>query len=180
TSINVDLTPLLLQDETLMNLVVGAVQPVTPTPLTATLQSAVTNPKAMILTVGGQNGVSYGLNLTLTTNARVLVVSVAITAQDPSFVPYVTENPEAYTDLVDTIEAGNAAIGTTVFTFPGNMDPSGGFVVWELLASDGTVYAAGNAFSYVVQSTGLTNMVIAQSVVTVPATVPPSLEGQKY
>ncbi|MDN3079939.1 hypothetical protein, partial [Enterococcus faecium] len=115
TSINVDLTPLLLQDETLMNLVVGAVQPVTPTPLTATLQSAVTNPKAMILTVGGQNGVSYGLNLTLTTNARVLVVSVAITAQDPSFVPYVTENPEAYTDLVDTIEAGNAAIGTTVF-----------------------------------------------------------------
>jgi hypothetical protein len=60
------------------------------------------------------------------------------------------------------------------------MDPSGGFVVWELLASDGTVYAAGNAFSYVVQSTGLTNMVIAQSVVTVPATVPPSLEGQKY
>ncbi|MDN3087826.1 hypothetical protein P0E42_12875, partial [Enterococcus faecalis] len=139
---------------------------------TATLQSAVTNPKAMILTVGGQNGVSYGLNLTLTTNARVLVVSVAITAQDPSFVPYVTENPEAYTDLVDTIEAGNAAIGTTVFTFPGNMDPSGGFVVWELLASDGTVYAAGNAFSYVVQSTGLTNMVIAQSVVTVPATVP--------
>jgi hypothetical protein len=43
----VDLTPLLLQDETLMNLVVGAVQPVTPTPLTATLQSAVTNPKAV-------------------------------------------------------------------------------------------------------------------------------------
>ncbi|MCM3303209.1 hypothetical protein M4D73_34210, partial [Streptomyces pseudogriseolus] len=81
---------------------------------------------------------------------------------------------------MDTIEAGNAAIGTTVFTFPGNMDPSGGFVVWELLASDGTVYSAGNAFSYVVQSTGLTNMVIAQSVVTVPATVPQSLEGQKY
>ncbi|QBX06506.1 head-tail connector protein [Burkholderia phage BcepSaruman] len=180
TSINVDISSLLDPGETLTNVLVGTPEPGTNPALTATLTSDPTNPKVVLLTQGGRDGVSYGVNLTVTTQARTFVVVCAITAKDPSFVPYTTENPEAFTDLVDTIEAGNAAIATSVYTFPAETDPTGGFVVWELLAADGTVYAAGNAFSYTVQSDGLSHMVVAQSVVSIPTTVPPSLEGQKY
>lgn len=180
SQISIDVSAQINPGETVTNIVLGAVQPVTSPALAATLVTAVTNPQIIASLTGGVDGVSYGFNVVVTTTARVFLVTCVVTAQDPSFVPYTTSNPEAFTDLVDTIEAGNAAIGSSIFVFPATIDPSGGFVTWELLASDGTVYAAGNAFSYNIESNGLGNIVTTQAVISAPSTIPPSLEGQKY
>jgi hypothetical protein len=179
TSYLADITTLIQPTETITNVAVGTIAPTTPIPLVITLQST-TSPQITFLAQGGDNGVSYGFNFVVTTNARVLIITCAITAQDPSFVPYTTQNPQAFQDLIDQIEAGNAAIGSCVFSFPPQINPIGGFITWELLAADGTVYAAGNAFDYKVVQNGLSNNVIARSVITVPSTVPPSLDGQRY
>jgi hypothetical protein len=179
-TVQADITSMLIGAETITNVMVGNPQPVSPVPLAVTLASAVTSPQIQLNLAGGNDGVSYGTNLTITTSARVLIVTVVVTAQDPSAVPYTTQNPDAFQDLVDQIEAGNAAIGSCVFAFPPAIDPSGGFVTWELLASDGTVYAAGNAYEYTVNQNGISNNVIAKSVISVPSNVPPSLDGQRY
>lgn len=179
--IQVDVTSLLSQGETFVSAVLTPVNPVSTPPLVATIQSQSTpSPQINILLSGGLNGMSYGFNVTVTTSARVLVVVVGVTAQDPSFVPYTTKNPSAFQDLIGQIEAGNAAVGAAVFQFPPQIDPARGFVTWELLAADGTVYAAGNAFSYTVTRTGIENVAVAKSIISVPSTVPPSLDNQSY
>lgn len=175
-----NLTSMLAPGETISNIVLTGITPTTNPALIAVLQSAVTNPVTQILLSGGIAGTAYGFQIQATTNARVLVAQVAVTVNDQQFVPYTTTNDAAYTDLVDEIQAGMAAIGTAAFIFPPQIDPRGGFVTWELLASDGTVYAAGNAYNYLVQSNGLANTVLANSVITVPSTVPPSLNDQRY
>lgn len=179
--IQVDVSSMLNSGETFVSATLTAVNPVSNPPLTVSLVDPnATSPQIQILVQGGTNGMSYGFNVTVTTSARVLVAVVGITAQDPSFVPYTTKNPSAFQDLIGQIEAGNAAIGAAVFQFPAQIDPSGGFVTWELLDADGTVYAAGNAFQYTVNRTGIENIAVARSVISVPSTVPPSLDNQSY
>lgn len=182
STIQADVTTMLIGNETITSVQVGAVQPQTTPALVVTLQSTGTPipPLLTFLLQGGQDGFTYGFNATITTNARVFVITLAVTAQDPSFVPYTTQNPAAFQDLVGEIEAGNAAIGVAVFQFPAQIDPSRGFVTWELLAADGTVYAAGNAFQYTINHTGIENIAIAKSVISVPSTVPPTLNNQSY
>jgi hypothetical protein len=165
--------------ETITSIVPSTPLPTSPDPLAVSVTSG-TSPVIQMTATGGDDGISYGFNLTVTTSAQVLIFTVAVTAQDPSFVPYITSNPNAFQDLVDEIQAGNAAIASSVFAFPAGIDPAGGFVTWELLASDGTVYAAGNAFEYKIIQNGLSNTVISRCVVSIPSTVPPSLDGQKY
>ena len=179
TTFEADITSMLMAGETITGIVIGTTQPVTSTPLVLTLSSG-TNPVMQFLAQGGNDQVSYGTNFTITTNARVFLVTVVITGQDPSFVPYTSENPDAFQDLIDQIEAGNAAIGTCVFSLPPSVDISRGFVTWQLLASDGTVYSAGNAYQYTVTQNGISNNGVARSVVSVPSTVPPSLDDQRY
>lgn len=175
-----DISGLLNQGETIATIVASAVNPSSPDPLTVVLTSGA-SPQVLFTLSGGDNNITYGFQLTVTTNARVLLVTIAVMVADKqSFSPYTTQNPDAYQDLIDQIEAGKAAIGTSVFSFPPQIDPVGGFVTWELLASDGTIYAGGNAFTYQVFSNGVSNTVKAQSVIAVPSTVPPSLEDQRY
>lgn len=178
-AVEADISTLLMSGETITTIVAAAPQPVTNTPLTATITSG-TSPQVLMTLSGGNDGVSYGFNLTVTTNARVFLVTVVATAQDPSFVPYTTQNPDAFQDLVDQIEAGNAAVGSCVFAFPPSVNPAGGFVTWELLDADGTTYAAGNAFDFRILDNGISTTVIAKAVISVPSTVPPSLDDQRY
>jgi hypothetical protein len=182
TVIQVDVTSLLNQGETFASAALSTVNPTSTPPLVATLeaQTPPPSPQMNILLQGGVNGMSYGFNITVTTSARVFVVVVGVSAQDPSFVPYTTQNPTAFQDLIGQIEAGNAAVGAAVFQFPSQIDPGGGFVTWEMLAADGTVYAAGNAFQYTVNRNGIENIAIAKSIISVPSTVPPSLDNQSY
>lgn len=179
--VQVDVSSMLNQGETFVSATLTDVNPVSTPPLTAALEPQSTpSPQLNILLKGGVDGMSYGFNVMVTTSARVLVAVVGVTAQDPSFVPYTTKNPSAFQDLIGQIEAGNAAVGAAVFQFPAQIDPARGFVTWELLAQDGTVYAAGNAFQYTVTRTGIENIVVAKSVISVPSTVPPSLDNQSY
>lgn len=173
-----DLSTLLQPGETITSITAGPVTPLSNAP-TVTILSG-TDPLCIMQAVGGSNGLAYGYQLTITTNAQVLIAQCAISVTDTPFVPYTTQNPDAFVDLVDTIEAGKAAMAVALFQFPPQIDPSGGFVTWELLASDGTVYAAGNAFEVKIISNGLSNTVRARCIINVPSTVPPTLLDQKY
>lgn len=182
STITVNLGQQLAAGETLTNVAMGAVTPASTPPLIATSLSLATDATYLIKLTGGNAGTCYGLELVVTTNLRVFIALIAVTVQTASDAinPYTTENPDAFRDLIGEIQAGSAAIGTGVFAFGAEVDPAGGSVIWELLAEDGTVYAAGNAFSYNVQSTGFSNTVFAKAVVNIPSNVPPTMEGQKY
>lgn len=182
TDVTVNLGQQLQAGETLVSVSVGQVTPVTTPPMVATSLSLPSDASQVLRLTGGKAGISYGLELGVTTNLRVFVALVAVNIQTASDAinPYETQNPDAFQDLVGEIQAGSAAVGTGVFAFDANIDPSGGHVLWELLAENGTVFASGNAFSYAVQSTGFSNTVFAKAVVNIPSNVPPTMEGQKY
>jgi hypothetical protein len=142
--------------------------------------SPATDPQVKLLLQGGYLNVSYGFQLFITTDARVLTALVAVTIASPDFVPYTTQDPTAYADLIDTIQAGQSAIGTAVFSFPATFDPTGGYVTWEFMDQQGTVYSSGNAFDYQVQSNGLSNTVLARAVINAPSSMAPSAINSKY
>lgn len=178
--VQADLTSYLQSGEMVQSMTLGAVSPITNPVFTAAVQSGV-NPIVQLLLSGGVADVSYGVQLTVVTNARVLLFTIAALVQSTaSFVPYTTSSPDAFSDLVDEVESGRAAMATAMFTFPPQVDPTGGFVTWELLASDGTVYAGGNAFDYTIRDNGISKLAIAHAVISVPTTVPPSADGQRY
>lgn len=180
TEISVDVSALLKYGETLVSITPQVVSPVTTPALTITQTSANNVTPTILLMRGGAPNVAYGFQLLITTNARQLAVVVAVTVQTDVMVPYTQQDPDSYVDLVDTIQSGSAAISTAVFQFPASLDPSGGYVNWEFLDAAGIVYANGNAFDYKIQSNGLSNVVLARSVVSVPSTVPPSDVNSKY
>jgi hypothetical protein len=180
TIILADITSQLNAGETITVIAPLPVSPTTVPPLTVMLTSG-TDPQIKMSLSGGLDSTSYGFQLQVTTNARVFLTQVAISVySNQEFAPYTTQNPQAYQDLVDELQVGNAAVGTAIFAFPPQVDPRGGFVTYELLAEDGTVYAAGNAFAYEVVSNGLANVAKAQCVIIAPSTIPPTLLGQSY
>ncbi len=180
TEVQFDISPLLKFGETLLSVVPQAVSPASTPALAVTRLSPINEPLVLLNLVAGSSGLSYGQQILITTDARQLTALVAVTVITEGQAPYTAQNPEAYTDLVDSIEAGQAAIGTAVFSFPPGVDASGGYVNWEFLDSQGIVYATGNAYEYKIQSNGLSNTVLAKSVINVPATVPPSDLNSKY
>lgn len=175
-----DVTELLKYGETVTSITTTLVSPMDSQTLVPTILSAADDPQVKLLLQGGTLNVSYGFQLLINTNARVLTALVAVTLVDPSFVPYTSQDPNAYADLVDTIQAGQSAIGTAVFSFPATVDPTGGYVTWEFMDQQGTVYSSGNAFDYQIQSSGLANTVLARAVINCPSSVPPSDVNSKY
>ncbi len=180
TEVQFDISSLLKFGETLVSVVPQVVTPVTTPPLVVTRLSPADDPLVLLSLLSGVPNVSYGMQVLITTSARQLTALVAVSVISDTQIPYTAQDPEAYVDLVDSIEAGMGAIGTAVFSFPTTTDPSGGYVVWEFLDSAGVVYANGNAFDFRIQSNGLSNIVFAKSVINVPSTVPPSDLNSKY
>ncbi len=176
----VDLTFDLKYGEVVQNIVLEATTPITDPQLTTSQVTAVDDPMVKILLTGGYENVQYGFKVVMTTNAKVSSYLVATTVQGPDFIPYTTSDPNSYVDLVDTIQAGQSAIGTAVFMFPAEIDPSGGYVTWEFMDAEGTVYSQGNAFDYQIQASGLANTVLARSVINCPSSVPESTINSKY
>lgn len=175
-----DCSTLISSSETLTSVNVQAISPVSTPPLGQSIMTPGTDPQIKLLLTQGQTNVQYGFQIQLTTTARTLVVGVAVSVLENSITPYTSQDPEAYTDLVDSIEAGKSAVSTAVFSFPPSIDPRGGYVTWEFLDNQATVYAAGNAFDYVIQTSGLSNTVLARSIINCPSTVPPSDLDCKY
>lgn len=183
TIVRMDLLHLLATGEVITNIVLADPAPESPdSPLVAVLLSGMVEPTVDVKLVGGANGVSYGVEVTVTTNIRTFVVVMAVQVNSAleQLVPYRTQDPSAFKDLLGNIEAGNAAIGTAIFTFPTQVDPSGGYVIWELLDADGTVYCSGNSYEYTIKTTGAANIVMAKCLISVPSDIPPNLDGEHY
>jgi len=180
TVVQCDVTPDLKFGETLTSIAVQPISPVSTPALLVSMLSASTDPVVMLTLSQGQVNISYGFQLLVTTSARVFSELVAVVVKEDVQVPYETQSPQSYVDLVDTIEAGQSAIGTAIFTFPPDVDPRGGYVNWEFLDAQAVVYASGNAFDYTVSSNGFANMVLAKAIVNVPSSVPPSDINSKY
>lgn len=159
--------------EVISSINVGAVTPTSSTVPTLTVNSGIANPMTMTIT-GGIAGVTYGFPVTVVTNDRTFVVTVAVSVQSDAFAPYPSSDPYSYQDLVGFIQAGATALAKTGIPFPAGFDPSGGFVTWDILDTEGTVYASGNAFDYRIMATGVSNTVIARSLINIPSSIPQS------
>lgn len=136
------------------------------------------NPLVLTIT-GGKENMTYGTPVTITTNQRVLSVTFAVACLAEQFDPYENQDPGAYQDLVGEIAAGKSALATAIFQFPPDFDPSGGYVLWDLLDPQGLVYATGNAYEYRIMSSGVANTVTAKAVISVPADIPATI-GEPY
>lgn len=152
----------------------------TPYPVTNPSLQATTTDDYITLS-GGMDRMSYGANLTLVFDSgRIVLLLLAVSVVIPTLMPMEQHDPGSFSDLIDTIQAGHAALGVGVFVFDPTVDPSGGFVEWRLLDNEGTVLNAGNAFDYRVTSNGISNIVQARCLVNVPSNVSPSNYNEKY
>lgn len=181
TVIQAEVASILNESEVIQSVTVAAPTPLTTIPLIVEYNFN-TNNTLQFTVKNGSAGCSYGCDVTLATNQRSLSILLAFQCNYASseLIPYETRNPDAFKDLVGEIQAGSSAVGTAVFSFPNDFDPIGGYVLWELIAEDGTVYSAGNAFDYRIDYTGFANNVLARAIVSVPSDIPETLEQQKY
>lgn len=162
--------------ETLTSVTVGAPTPVDAGGIALTILSASgVNPLSVSVT-GGVVGVTYGFPLLVTTSLRVLSIVVAVSCASQAFDPYLNKDPGAYQPLVGSIAAGKSALATSIFNFDPSVDPSAGYVLWDILGADGTVYSSGNAYDYSISSSAFASTVTAHSVVSVPSNIPPALD----
>lgn len=176
SAVNFDPTRYLNPGEALTSLATQAAPyPATPTPLVVSIAGL------LITLKGGQNQISYGCPLELVTSTgRTIIVQLAVTVGEASMFPSVQQDGGAFADLVDSIQAGNAAQAVASFVFDPSVNPAGGFVTWKMLNTDGTVVSAGSAYDYRVRATGQANIVQASCIVSVPSSVTPSSFDTKY
>lgn len=172
TSVTVDLQP----GETITNVVLGYTTPVDNSNFAVASSSQTANPILLTLT-GGTENMTYGTPLTVTTNQRVMLTTLAVTCTSSLYDPYKNEDPSSFQDLVGQLVVGKSAVGLSVFQFAPDFDPLGGYVLWDVLDSNGVVYASGNAFDYKVSATGVANIVRARCIISVPSNMEPSLDN---
>lgn len=168
----VDLQP----GESISNIVVGQPTPFDQSMVAVWVNSANANPLQINIS-GGFEGMTYGTPITITTNQRVFTISIVVTCATASFNPYQNQDPDSYQDLVGEIAAGKSALSSVVFQFAPDFDASGGYVMWDILDAQGVVHATGNAYEYTIRSTGVANVVTAKCVISVPASIPPSIDN---
>lgn len=125
---------------------------------------------------GGKEGMTYGVPIQVTTNQRVVVFTVATTCTSPLFNPYPSEDPGSFQDLVGELPAGKSALSTAVFQFAPEFDPSGCYVLWDLMDTSGVVHASGNAYDCKIVSTGLANVVRARCIISTPSSIPATIQ----
>jgi hypothetical protein len=125
---------------------------------------------------GGQLDTDYLLSFLIVTNKKTISEAIPVGIEEPTFNPYDTIDPDAYQDLVGELEAGKSGLSTVIFQFGPDFATSGSHVEWDLLDSDGTIYASGQSFELKTKVNGLNTIVVAKSIVTAPANIPPTLD----
>lgn len=175
-----DLSDQLLFGETLSSVAEVMLSPAT-VPALDLGTITVTSPSFSVPVVGGTDGTSYGVTLRCTASStRVFDIVLAVLVLNDLTVPYATKNPYAFQELLGGLAAGDAGKGKALFTLPASSDGSSGYVTWELLDQQGTVYSSGNAYNYLYTPGSFRNTVEAEAIVNVPSTVPPTLANQFY
>lgn len=161
-------------------LVSATATPSTPSGLTFAVTS-VTSPNINISIGPGADGVSYGVVVSaLTSLGRMITTQIAVSVNSQMASQYTTRNPDAFNTLLGELDAGDAAVGRSVWAFPPAFDATGGYVIWELLDQNGVTYSQGNAFEYVVTQNGVTTKIEARAIINIPQDVPTTLDGQSY
>ncbi len=171
-----DISNSLQPGETLTGLSVVSVSPAGLTVSSPTINA----PEISVTLSAGADGVSYGVLLQIDTNLRTLNMTLAVLVSSQIGNTYTIRNPEAVQTLVDKIIAGDSAVGNALFTFRTGTDVANGYIKWELLDSNGIVYANGNAFEYIITNTGLATKVEGKGIITVPSDVPTNIDGHRY
>jgi hypothetical protein len=179
--VTLDLTNRLLTGETVIAASVGLI---TPAGITIT-DITVASPDFSFYLRGGADGVSYGARLDITVSnldvgTRVFSLQLAVLVSSQIGNSYTIRNPEGIQTLIDTVQAGDMAIGNVTFTFPDGTDLNGGSIFWELLDVDGVTYANGNAFEYIVSNIAIGIKVDGRGIITIPSDVPINIDGYKY
>jgi hypothetical protein len=163
-------------------------------PLSATFLASSPSLPAIIATVGvvsatgfqflcsgGADNTSYGIKFSVTTNLpRTILVTAAVQVLTNINVPYYSSNPDGFSDLVDELLPGEAAIGKPLFVLPAGSVVTNGYILWEILDRQGRVFSYGNCYSF--QLTVDTFSVIArgEAIVNLPSSAPPNLDSGGY
>lgn len=181
TTLLADLSDQLTTGETTVSSSLVSVSPVSSSsPLTFGTFTYSGQTVSMVVS-GGNENVSYGVQLSVVTSLpRTITVTLAVLVKTNLNVPYATRNPQGFQTLLGTIEAGDAAVGRAMFVLPAGTDASQGFVTWEVLDHEGTVYGSGNAYDFMINIGSFGVTVSANAVVNLPSSTPPSLDGQAY
>lgn len=136
--------------------------------------------KAYLAVEGGQTDVTYGILAAIQfESGDVDSAMFAVAINQQNVLPYKTSAPDQYQDLVGRIQAGQSAVASAVFTLPG-INLQNAYVDWELLNSSNECLASGNAFECTIKNNGLSNTLIARSVITCPSFTEPTLIDSKY
>lgn len=180
--VSIDLNTLLALGTTIASATVLSTAPVTTPALVPTVTTfALASRLFTVNLVGGIDGTSYGINVTVTDNfGATYQHTVAVLVQDDLAIKYQGTNPFAFQSLVDAIEVGQAAVGKAFFVMPAGTVANNGYVTWSLLDKSGIVYSVGNAYDYIVTNSSTFVSVESHAVVNVPSDTPPSLNTDKY
>lgn len=176
--LSADFTPELNQGETVTTVVGSSVAPAGQLVITTpALASSIVSMQAS----GGQDGVNYLIQLVVATSSgrlltRDLYVSVTETAQ-----PIPLLSPDAFRTIIDEVFAGESVKAQALFLLPGNPDTNDLQGTWEILDSDGTLYASGGVIDKRTQIvTNIGTRIQLLAVVNFPSTLAPSKPGTKY
>lgn len=133
---------------------------------------------SLVLSItGGDIGIAYGVPIVLEYATTTKIVTVAVSIVSPEFSPTPSVEPTALTELLNSIDAGESAIGTAIFVFPPDVDVNaGGDVTWDLMDDEGVVYGSGQAYEVKIVNNGLSNIIKAKSVITAPTDIPPTID----
>lgn len=177
---NVELSSLLPPGRTIAAASILAVTPTTSPVITATINS-VSPSEVAVQVAGGVEGVSYGVRLSVELDSgQDLEFTLAVLVKTDLNVPHAASAPLAMQSLVGEMQAGNAAIGKVSFLLPQEEDPSGSYILWELVSPVGEVVAAGNCYELEVVESQFSTSVAGEAVIHVPSSAAPSAFNEKY
>lgn len=176
TSETLRIEELLNDTEHIIGVTVGEVVPLTSIPLN------VSNSLALFSFSGGDEGITYSFDIVVTTDERDIPATVAVVVKSEAALlnPYTSISPNSYKGLVGEVLAGSTHTGKAKFTFPAELDPTGGYIIYELLSSNDEVLAEGNCYSYRIKDIGSSKIVTGEAIVSIPSNLVPSAEGESY
>lgn len=151
---------------------------------TPALLAAVTDvdgTKLSFATEGGQSNVTYNVRVEVTTDEpRTFNSTFAVSVRDYLHSDARTRNPDAFSALIDSIEAGESAVGKFTFILPSGTPTTNAVVTWQLLDSEGQICSQGNAYNYNISTSTFAVKVEAEAVVHAPSDLLPTMTDQAY
>lgn len=159
---------------------VTQIVPVTTPPLVASI-TGVDGTGLSFATEGGQSNVTYNVQVEVNTDEPATFNSLfAVSVRDYVHSDVQTRNPDAFAALVDSIEAGESAVGRFAFLLPAGTNTTNAVATWQLVDSEGGICSQGNAYNYIITNTSFATKLEAEAVIHAPSDLIPTLMDQAY